>query len=126
MIYGEILGHLEGMDFVPFGVPNGAWELPIYLLLSVAVGSVLFNLLKGKYGIALIFFMVPGIGLIISSICAIRLAKPRSAWAAWLYDRKTMERSIARYEPPIDLEKIPPPKLRRGYTAPPEPASSGE
>ena len=127
MIIGHVeVRHVEGFSIGPVHLPGGAWELPIYLLLSLAVGSVLFNLLKGKYGIALLLFLVPGIGLVASCIGAFRLAKPRSIWADFLYDRKTMDRAIERHEPPIDLQRYPPPKLRRGYTAPQPPAASAD
>jgi hypothetical protein len=126
MIYGEILGYLDGMNLTPFGIPDGPWAPVLYMAMSLAVGSILFSLLKGKYGIALLFFIIPGVGVILSCVGAVTLAKPRSFWARHLYDRKTMARAIERHEPPIDLEQYPEPKLRRGYTAPQPPVTSAE
>lgn len=117
MIYGEIVGHLDGTNLIPIGMPEGGWGFPVYIVLSLAAGSVLFSLLKGKYGIAILFLLIPGAGVVLSCFGAVRLAKPRSVWARYLYDRKTMQRAIERHEPPIDLRKYPPPKLRRGYSA---------
>jgi len=126
MIYGEIVGHLDGTNLIPVGIPDNEWGLPVFIALSLAAGSILFSLLKGKYGIAILFFLIPGVGVILSCVGAVRLAKPRSVWARYLYDRKTMEKAIERHEPPIDLQKYPPPKLRRGYSAPSAPAPSAD
>lgn len=123
MIYGEVVLHWFGNDFQGIPIPGEAWEMPILIAISLAAGSILFNILKGKYGIALLVIFVPAVGLVLSCIGAVRLAKPRSYWARYLYDRKTMEKAIERHEPPIDLQKYPPPKLRKGYAAQPPAAS---
>jgi len=126
MIYGQIVFESTGNDILGIPVPGGAWEDPILVAISIAFGTILFNLLKGKYGIALLVIFVPVIGLALSCVGAVRLAKPRSYWARYLYDRKTMEKAIERHEPPIDLQKYPPPKLRRGHAQAQPPAASTE
>jgi hypothetical protein len=84
-------------------------------LTTVMVSGALFCAVKGKYGILLIGFLIPGLGTVLYAICGFRLAKPRSFWARHMYDRKAIAASIARFEPPIDLDRYPERKLRKGY-----------
>lgn len=93
------------------------------LLVTVGISTLLITgilmcVLKGKYGFLLVALLVPGLGVALSMIGGIRLAKPRSFWARHMYDRNTMAQAIARFEPSIDLERYPERKLRKGYSRP--------
>ena len=124
MIYGEILGNFQLFDPGFDRLLSGGWSPEVLTIITAMASTSLFNVLKGKYGIALLVFTVPAVGLILSCVGAVRLAKPRSYWARYLYDQDLMAKAIERHEPPIDLEKYPKPKQRKGYSAPQPPAAS--
>jgi hypothetical protein len=110
-------GDLAGLNWsFATGEPWGLWvTVGISTLL---ITGILMCALKGKYGFLLVALLVPGLGVVLSVIGGVRLAKPRSFWAHHMYDRKTMAQAIARFEPPIDLERYPERKLRKGYSRP--------
>ena len=98
----------RGFDIWHLNLYGGPGDKFVLILWAVAFGSVMFCLAKGKFGFAILAFVAPGLGIILCLVGAVRIAKPRSAWARWLYEREAMETAIERFEPPIDLDKIPP------------------
>lgn len=95
---------------------EGDWAIPIIILWSLIAFSILFCAVKGKFGFVLLAVLIPTIGLPLSIIGAIRLAKPRSWWARHMYDRRVMSEAIDRHEPRIDLGHYPAPKTRREHS----------
>jgi|GEM_PF-6338563 len=85
---------------------------------ALVMFGVIFSALKGKYGFVLLALLVPGLGVILSIIGGVRIAKPRSFWARHLYDRKAMALAIERHEPSIKLDNYPERKLRKGLESP--------
>jgi hypothetical protein len=61
-------------------------------LLGILIAFV--NLAKEKFGMALLSLLIPLVGL----VGALRLGRPRSLWARWLYSDSKRERARARFE----------------------------
>ncbi|MBK8294677.1 MAG: hypothetical protein IPK93_07870 [Solirubrobacterales bacterium] len=87
---------------------SGTLGTVLFFAYFLAAGSILFCVVKGKYGLAILAGILPVVGPVIGTVGAVRLAKPRSLWARYLYDREAMEQAIERHEPPINLSKIAP------------------
>ena len=58
---------------------------------------VLANVPKAKFGMAVLAVFLPGIGLIVAAVTAVRVAKPSSIWAR-RYDKKKKALAKKRFE----------------------------
>jgi hypothetical protein len=59
----------------------------------VGIAAAVVNLLKEKYGIAVIGFLIPPVGI----VNAFRLGKPHSAWARMFYGEDKKARATQRF-----------------------------
>lgn len=94
---GVILVGLLMVGISPFGVDDPHYSRTVAFGLTglnVVLAGVTF--LKGKLMLGVVSVFVPLVGL----IGALRLAKPRSAWARWFYrfEDEKRERSRMRYD----------------------------
>lgn len=97
-VMGVMLAALLLVGVSPFGIHDqtvgGRWAAVGLIALNIVLAAVTF--LKGKLMLGMLSIFVPLIGF----VGAIRLAKPHSPWAKWLYERspKKLERSHARFD----------------------------
>jgi hypothetical protein len=99
MIMGLVLAGLLLVGTTPFGFHQEEVEVPRAVAFAVLAGSVAFTavtFLKGRLLLGLISVFVP----VVAVVCALRLAKPRSAWARWFYDNHPdrLARSTDRFD----------------------------
>jgi hypothetical protein len=99
MIMGVVLAGLLLIGTSPFGFAQEEAEAPRTVAFAVLAGSVAFSavtFLKGRLLLGLVSIFIPVVGVVF----ALRLAKPRSAWARWFYGGRPtkLARAHERYD----------------------------
>jgi hypothetical protein len=88
VVVAALFGGLVVVGIEPFGLDEPASVLGTVAVVggNVLVASITF--LKGRLALGVLAVFVPLVGL----VTALRLAKPSSPWARWLYERRHPER----------------------------------
>jgi hypothetical protein len=100
-LWGVVLACLLLVGTSPFGaaVPGDGMREIAFAMISFNVIVAVITFLKGKLLFGVISVFVPIVGI----VTAIRLAKPRSLWAKYVYRTRNpskLERARRRYEDP--------------------------
>jgi|GEM_PF-177569 len=91
VIIGILITGLLLVGYLPLGyAPGDGASWPIFGIIAFNACFTVVTLLKGKVWTGLVGIMVPGV----SWIGALRLARPFSPWARWMYGRRP--RALAR------------------------------
>jgi hypothetical protein len=96
-VMGVMLAGLLMVGISPFGVEDAHYSRAVaFGVIAVNILLATITFLKGKLMLGLAAIFIPVFGL----VGALRLAKPRSAWARWFYKKHPhqLERARQRYE----------------------------
>jgi hypothetical protein len=94
VILAFMLGTVVALGMTPAGLDDSAGADVVAVSVALAVVAAFVSILKGKYYMGIIGLFIP----VLAFVAAIRLARPRSAWAHWRYkdnDQK-MAKAVTR------------------------------
>ena len=100
-LLGVLLAALLLVGLSPFGIHDGG-RLPRSIGFALVISNVVLSLVtfaKGKLTLGLLAVFIPGVG----AVCALRLGKPRSLWAARFYSEAKLKRARIRFDDPQSL-----------------------
>jgi hypothetical protein len=94
VILAFMLGTVVALGMTPVGVDDSAGADVLAISVALAVIAALVSILKGKYYMGIIGLFIP----VIAYVAAVRLARPRSAWAHWRYtgNERKMAKALSR------------------------------
>jgi len=96
VVIALVLGILMMIGVAPFGSNGDFTHTYIFITIGINLPVLLIAGLKGKIKMAIFGVFIPFVGL----VGAIRLAKPNSPWARYMYKNspKKLQRSIKRHK----------------------------
>ncbi len=94
VILAFMLGTVVALGITPVGIDDSAGADVLAVSIALAVVAAFVSILKGKYYMGIIGLFIP----VIAYVAAVRLARPRSAWAHWRYtdNERKMTKAVAR------------------------------
>ena len=94
VILAFMLGTVVALGMTPVGIDESAGADVLAVSIALAVVAAFVSILKGKYYMGIIGLFIP----VIAYVAAVRLARPRSAWAHRRYtgNERKMAKAVAR------------------------------